>query len=143
MTKRVNSLKGQRSINAGNYDKRITIAKKIPHRLEDGTEGDPIMVPILNCYARIRTVSGYTMIRNDSDFENAKVCFFIRYSKRVEDAYKGKVLDYENWDLPMESSKRNLYVLFDDEQYEVVYFNHINKDKLEIELQTKLVTGYG
>lgn len=143
MTKRVSSLKGQRSINAGNYDKRITIAKKIPHRLEDGTEGDPIMVPILNCYARIRTVSGYTMIRNDSDFENAKVCFFIRYSKRVEDAYKGKVLDYENWDLPMESSKRNLYVLFDDEQYEVVYFNHINKDKLEIELQTKLVTGYG
>lgn len=139
----MNSLKTQRRINAGNYNKYIVVEKKISKVLPNGTVDPDNMVPILKCYARIRTVSGYTMIRNDSDFENAKVCFLIRYSKKVEDAYKGKAIKLEGEDLPIQSSPRNLYVLFDGDHYEVEYFNHINKDKLEIELQTRLVTGYG
>ena len=130
----------RRIINAGKYNKKITIVKKIPNKLRDGTQGEGRLVPILECYAQIKTTRGYTIIRNDSDFENAKICFFFFFSKKVDDAYN-KGIYIEN-DEEKHTSLRNLLVIFKGNQYVVEYFNNIDLDNLEIELQTRRVMGY-
>lgn len=114
-------------INAGDYNKKITIYKNIDGKDKDGF---PVLSQkvILSPYAKVKTTKGYTLIKNDSNFEKAYTNFTIRYSQIVEAAY------YNSND-----SNRNMYIDFKNKKYVVEYLNNINEENIELEMQCKEV----
>lgn len=106
-------------INAGKYDKKITIVS-----VDNGTdsEGFPANTEttVLTTYAEVKTTSGATIIRNDSDFEKAFTRFIIRY--------------------PVTPIDRKMFVKFKGLTYEILYLNNIDEDNVELEIQAKEVT---
>lgn len=107
-------------INAGKYNHLIQIVKpKVSH----DAEGFPTTVDeqILEAYASVRTMSGYTLIKSGTSFEAATTNFTIRY--------------------PLETKiDRDMVVLFDGRRYEIQYLNNINYANAELEIQAKEVT---
>lgn len=110
--------------NAGKYRHKISIVEIIQ---ETDSAGFPIMTENVLCepYAHIRTTKGYTLIKNDSDFEKAYTNFTIRYSQTLVDRYNE--LD------------RNLRIKFRGKTYTIEYLNDIDELNYEIELQAKVV----
>ena len=106
-------------INAGKYDRRITI-----YKVENSTdsEGFPIKnkVAVLQTYANVQTLRGYTLIINNSDFEKAYTNFTIRY--------------------PVTEIKRDMLIDFRGKTYSIEYLNDINEAHIELEIQAKEVT---
>ena len=112
-------------INAGKYNRRITIYQLVQGKDKDGFPAD-VEIPVLTAYAQVRTTKGYTIIVNNSDFEKALTNFTIRYTKIVEDAY------YNSND-----SNRKMFVSFRDKKYEIQYLRNIDEANIEIEMQCK------
>ena len=114
-------------INAGKYNKKITIYKIVQGK---DTDGFPTNVEevVLSPYAHVKTTKGFTLIANNSDFEKALTNFTIRYSQTVEDAY------YES-----ANSNRKMKVVFKNKTYEVQYLNNVDERNIEIEMQCKEV----
>ena len=114
-------------INAGKYNRKIVI-----YQIVEGVDDDgfPTQVDfqILKTYASVKTLRGYTLITNNSDFEKAYVNFTIRYSQKVVDAY------YDG-----QNSNRDLLIQFRDKTYTIEYFNNVDEANVEIELQAKEV----
>lgn len=112
-------------INAGDYDKRISI-----YQIKETEDCDGFItknkVIILQPFSKIKTTKGYTLIANGSDFEKAYTNFTIRYSKKVEDAYY--------------NSNRDMYIKYKDKIYVVEYLNNIDEANIELEMQCKRVT---
>ena len=106
-------------INAGKYDRRITI-----YKVENGTdsEGFPIKnkVAVLQTYANVQTLRGYTLIINNSDFEKAYTNFTIRY--------------------PVTEITRDMLIDFRGKTYSIEYLNDIDEAHIELEIQAKEVT---
>lgn len=117
-----------KTVNAGKYNRKIVI-----YEIVEGIDsaGFPANVEqeILTTYADIKTLRGYTLITNNSDFDKAYVNFTIRYSQTVYDAYYN-------------SSNSNRYVLikFRGKDYRIEYLNNIDFANVELELQAKEVT---
>lgn len=112
--------------NAGKYDKKIRIIKVKITKDNDGfpKEDD---VTILSPFACVKTTKGYTLIKNDTDFEKSYTNFTIRYSKIVEDEYNSLLTD------------RKLYVEYKNKRYTVEYLNNVDEDDIELEMQCKLI----
>ena len=57
-------------INAGKYNKLITIYRTIVERDKDGFKNE-VRIMVMQTYASVKTTRGMTIIKNDSDFEKA------------------------------------------------------------------------
>ena len=106
-------------INAGKYNKKISIVKKQEVKDSDGfvTYNE---VTVLTPYANIKTTRGYTLIQNDSDFEKAYTNFTIRYPKTLID--------------------RKMLIKYNNRTYTIEYLNNVDEKNVELEIQAKEVT---
>ena len=117
-----------KTVNAGKYNRRIVIYEIIQGI--DG-EGFPASIEkeILTTYAEVKTLRGYTLITNNSDFDKAYVNFTIRYSQTVYDTYYNS-----------NNSNRDILIKFRDKVYKIEYLNNIDFANVELEIQAKEVT---
>jgi SPP1 family predicted phage head-tail adaptor len=105
-------------INAGEYNKRITIFK------EEATEDSAGFVVranrvVLNAWAKVKTTRGYTLIVNNTDFEKAYTNFTIRFPK-VE-------------------ITRDMLIEYKSKIYSIEYLNNVDESNVELEIQAKVV----
>ena len=105
-------------LNAGKYNKRIKIYKTEFVENENGFQTERKTL-VLNPYANVRTTSGMTIIKNDSDFEKALTRFTIRY--------------------PKTEINRDMMIEFNGKTYTIEYLNNINDEGVELEIQAKEV----
>lgn len=106
-------------INAGKYNKQITIYSTQVVEDEDGfqtTINDIILQP----YASVKTMKGFTLIANGTDFEKAFTNFTIRY--------------------PVTEITRDMLISFRGKTYTIQYLNNVNEENVELEIQAKEVT---
>ena len=106
-------------INAGEYNKRISIFKE--ETKEDGagfvTKTKSI---VLKPWAKVKTTKGYTLISSNTDFEKAYTNFTIRFPKKVE-------------------ITRDMFIEYNSKIYSIEYLNNIDEANVELEIQAKLV----
>jgi len=114
-------------INAGNYNKKITIYKIIEGKDQDGFPVNTTEV-VLTPYAHVKTTKGYTIIKNNSDFEKALVNFTIRYSETVVDSYYDSI-----------NSNRQMFIDYKNKTFTIEYLNNIDMENHELEMQCKEV----
>lgn len=112
--------------NAGKYDKKIEIIK-IENTKDSAGFPKESDVTVLSPFASVKTTKGYTLIKNDTDFEKSYTNFTIRYSKKVEDEYNSL------------STDRKLYIKYKNKRYTVEYLNNVDEENIELEMQCKLV----
>ena len=107
------------STNAGKYKYKIQIVTEVETK---DAYGCPVLAPqtVLNAYASVKTTRGYTLIKNNSDFEKAYTNFTIRFPK-IE-------------------INREMKVVFRGKTYRIEYLNNIDEANVELELQCKEVT---
>lgn len=105
-------------INAGKYRHRIQIYEKV---VTKDAQGFNVITKVLrlNPYAEVKTTKGYTLIKNDSDFEKAYTRFTIRY--------------------PKTEIRRDFLIDFKGKEYSIEYMNNLNEESVELELQCKEV----
>lgn len=105
-------------INAGEYNKRISIFKEEAKEDSAGfiTKTKSI---VLNAWAKVKTTKGYTLIVNNSDFEKAYTNFTIRFPK-VE-------------------ITRDMLIEYNSKIYSIEYLNNIDEANIELEIQAKVV----
>lgn len=105
-------------INAGKYNKKITIYKEDKRKDVDGF---PITtrVVILQPYASVKTTRGFTLIANNSDFEKAFTNFTIRF--------------------PNVEITRDMLIEFRKKIYTIQYLNNVDEANVELEIQAKEV----
>lgn len=105
-------------INAGDYNKRITIFKEEAKEDSAGfiTKTKSI---VLNAWAKVKTTKGFTLIINNTDFEKAYTNFTIRF--------------------PKTEITRDMLIEYNSKIYSIEYLNNIDEANIELELQAKLV----
>lgn len=106
-------------INAGKYNKQITIYRTEVIEDEDGFQ-TTINNIILQPYASVKTTKGFTLIANGTDFEKAFTNFTIRY--------------------PVTEITRDMLISFRGKTYTIQYLNNVNEENVELEIQAKEVT---
>ena len=106
-------------INAGAYNKRITIYKVTEQ--EDGggfkTKDETV---ILSVYAKVKTTKGFTLIASNTDFEKAYTNFTIRF--------------------PKTEVTRDMRIRYNGKDYSIEYLNNVDEANVELEIQAKEVT---
>lgn len=105
--------------NAGKYNKKISIYKKVVQKDNDGFKQAQEVI-VLTTYANIKTTRGMTLIMNDSDFEKAYTNFTIRY--------------------PITKITRDMFIKYNGKTYTIEYSNNIDEANVELEIQAKEVT---
>lgn len=115
-------------VNAGKYNRRIVIYE-IVEGIDSAGFPAPVEKDILTTYAEVKTLRGYTLITNNSDFDKAYVNFTIRYSSTVEETYYNS-----------NNSNRDILIKFRGKDYKIEYLNNIDFANVELELQAKEVT---
>jgi SPP1 family predicted phage head-tail adaptor len=105
-------------INAGQYRKRITIYQVQMVKDAQGFE-TPQKTVILKPYAAVKTIRGFTLIVNNTNFEKAYTNFVIRY--------------------PKTQITRDMLVEFHGNTYTIEYINNVDENNVEMELQCKEV----
>ena len=105
-------------INAGAYNKRISIFKEVAEEDSAGfiTKDKSI---VLYAWAKVKTTKGYTLIANNTDFEKAYTNFTIRF--------------------PREEITRDMFIEYNSKIYTIEYVNNIDEANIELEIQAKLV----
>lgn len=105
-------------INAGEYNKRISIFKEESKEDSAGfiTKAKSI---VLNAWAKVKTTKGYTLIVNNTDFEKAYTNFTIRF--------------------PKTEITRDMLIEYNSKIYSIEYLNNIDEANIELEIQAKLV----
>lgn len=106
-------------INAGKYNKRITIYSVVKSEDSGGFNRDTISI-VLQPYAEVVTTRGYTLIANNTDFEKAYTKFTIRTPRKL--------------------ITRDMYIKYKDKIYTIEYLNDVNEEGIELEIQAKEVT---
>lgn len=107
-------------INAGKYNRKIVIYQVVEGKDADGFPAN-VETVILTTYAEVKTLSGFTLIVNDSDFEKAYTNFTIRYPS-------------------ITTITRDMLIKFRGKTYTIEYLNNINEANVELEIQAKEVT---
>lgn len=106
-------------INAGEYNKRITI-----YQVTEGEDKDGFRVRtesvILSPYAKVKTTKGFTLITSNTDFEKAYTNFTIRF--------------------PKTKITRDMLIRYKDKDYTIEYLNNVDEADVELEIQAKEVT---
>lgn len=107
-------------INAGMYNRRIKIYQtKV---VEDDQGFQSMKKKLVICpFANVKTTKGFTIIKNNSDFEKALTNFTIRYPRNTE-------------------ITRDMIIEFRGKTYTIVYLNNIDEANVELEIQAKEVT---
>ena len=105
-------------INAGQYNKRISIFKEESKEDSAGFITKTKSV-VLNAWAKVKTTRGYTLILNNTDFEKAYTNFTIRFPK-VE-------------------ITRDMLIEYNSKIYTIEYLNNVDEANIELEIQAKLV----
>lgn len=105
-------------INAGEYNKRISIFK------EEATEDNAGFITknksvVLDAWAKVKTTRGYTLIVNNTDFEKAYTNFTIRF--------------------PKTEITRDMLIEYNSKIYTIEYLNNIDEANVELEIQAKLI----
>ena len=108
-----------KQINAGKYNHKITIYKTTIVKDEHGFQTETT-TKLLEPYAYIKTTSGMTIIKNNSDFEKALTNFTIRYPKTAID--------------------RDCLIEFRGKTYEIMYLNNVDEACVELEMQCREIT---
>lgn len=106
-------------INAGKYNRKIHI-----YSVEVITDSagfqTPIKTLVMSPYASVKTTKGFTLIKNNTDFEKAYTNFTIRY--------------------PQTPINRDMVIEFGGKTYTIEYLNNIDEKNVELEMQCKEVT---
>ena len=108
--------------NAGKYNRRIAIYKVTKGKDAAGFPAD-VEALVLNAYAEVKTTKGFTLIRNQTDYEKALTRFTIRYPQTV--------ITYD------------MLIKFRGKTYTIEYINNVNEANEELELQCKEVRQIG
>ena len=105
-------------INAGEYNKRISIFKEEAKEDSAGfiTKSKSV---VLNAWAKVKTTRGYTLIANNTDFEKAYTNFTIRF--------------------PKTEITRDMLIEYNSKIYSIEYLNNVNEANIELEIQAKVV----
>ncbi len=106
-------------INAGEYNKRITIYK-VTEQEDDGGFKAQTEAVILSVYAKVKTTKGFTLITSNTDFEKAYTNFTIRF--------------------PKTAITRDMMVRYNGKSYTIEYLNNVDEANVELEIQAKEVT---
>ena len=106
-------------INAGEYNKRISIFKEEVIEDDAGFATKSKSV-VLNTWAKVKTTRGYTLIINNTDFEKANTNFTIRF--------------------PKTEITRDMLIEYNSKIYSIEYLNNIDEANIELEIQAKVVT---
>lgn len=105
-------------INAGDYNKKISIYAVTEREDNAGFKIKEKSI-ILNAWAKVKTTKGFTLLKNNTDFEQAHTNFTIRYPK-VE-------------------ITRDMLIDFNGKTYMIDYLNNIDENNVELEIQAKAV----
>lgn len=105
-------------INAGEYNKRISVFRVTEQEDNAGfrTKTESI---VLNAWAKVKTTRGYTLIKNNTDFEKAYTNFTIRY--------------------PNVEITRDMLLEYNGKPYSIEYLNNVDEKGVELEIQAKAV----
>lgn len=106
-------------INAGEYNRPISIYKTTVVKDKQGFQRRE-RVLVLKAYAKVKTTRGYTLIKNNTDFEKALTNFTIRF--------------------PHTEIDRDMEIDFKGKTYTIQYLNNVNEANVELEIQCKEVT---
>lgn len=107
-------------LNAGKYKYQIYIYQ-ITRSVDSAGFPQDVETLVLSTYANIKTTRGYTLIKNDSDFEKALTNFTIRYPQATQ-------------------ITRDMLIKFRGKTYTILYLNDIDEANVELEIQAKEVT---
>lgn len=107
-------------LNAGKYKRKIVIYQVVEGKDADGFPAN-VETEILTTYADVKTMRGYTLLINDSDFEKAYTNFTIRYPS-------------------ITTITRDMLIKFRDKTYEIQYINNIDEANVELEIQAKEIS---
>ena len=105
-------------INAGEYNKRIAIFKEQAKEDNAGFITKTKSV-VLNAWAKVKTTKGYTLIANNTDFEQAYTNFTIRF--------------------PKTEITRDMLIEYNSKIYTIEYLNNVDEANIELEIQAKVV----
>jgi SPP1 family predicted phage head-tail adaptor len=105
--------------NAGKYNKKINIYATVMVTDSDGFQNRQRTL-VLSPYASVKTTKGFTIIKNNSDFEKAYTNFTIRY--------------------PITPINRDMEIEFNGKKYTIEYLNNVDEKNVELEMQCKEVT---
>ena len=115
-------------LNAGKYNKLIEIYSIVESEDNEGfvsrKEDNEGFVSrkedlVLVTFANIKTTKGYTLLKNDSDFEKAYTNFTIRF--------------------PIIDITRDMIIKYNSKTYTIEYLNNINESNVELEIQARLI----
>ena len=105
-------------INAGEYNKRITIYT-VEEKEDSGGFNVKTETVILSPYAKVKTTKGFTLISSNTDFEKAYTNFTIRY--------------------PKAKITRDMLIRYNGKEYTIEYLNNVDEANVELEIQAKVV----
>lgn len=106
-------------INAGKYNHKINIYRTEVVIDEQGFQSEKKTL-VLSPYSNVKTTKGFTIIKNNSDFEKALTNFTIRY--------------------PHTEINRDMIIEFRGKTYKIEYLNNVDESNIELEIQAKEVT---
>ena len=109
-------------INAGDFDRRITIISRSLATDSDGFN-TPTDTEVCRAWANVNTTKGYTLVSQGTDFEQATTRMLIRK--------------------PSVTISRKHIVLFHDKEWSIRYLNDVDETGTFIELQVQEVTQNG
>lgn len=104
------------SINAGKYNFRISIYATEIVKDEAGFQSE-VKTLVLQPFAAVKTTRGFTLIKNNTDFEKAYTSFIIRW--------------------PHTPINRDMVVEFRGKTYTIEYLNNVDERCVELEMQCK------
>lgn len=114
-------------LNAGKYNRKITIYEVVTTKDAQGFPTESTSI-VLQPYASVKTTRGFTLIANNSNFEEAYTNFTIRYSQTVVNAYYNSL-----------NSNRDMLIGFRNKTFKVKYLNNVDERNVELEMQAKEV----
>ena len=105
-------------MNAGKYKERISIYQEI---VEEDNAGFKVRAKsiVLKAYAMVKTTKGFTLIKNNTDFEQAYTNFTIRF--------------------PKAKITRDMLIEYKGKTYTIEYLNNVDERNIELEIQAKVV----
>ena len=106
-------------INAGEYNKRITIYQ-VTEQEDGGGFKSKAETVILSVYAKVKTTKGFTLITSNTDFEKAYTNFTIRF--------------------PKTEVTRDMMIRYNGKDYTIEYLDNVDEADVELEIQAKEVT---
>lgn len=105
-------------MNAGEFNKRISIFTETEREDNAGFLVKTESI-VLNAWAKVKTTRGFTLLKNNTDFEQAHTNFTIRFPKK--------------------EITREMLIKYNGKTYTIEYLNNIDEQGIELEIQAKAV----